>query len=89
MVNTSRGAVINEHELAEALRDNVIAGAGLDVYEKEPVVDPLLLTLNNAILVPHIGTATRETRQDTAKMACENILGFYAGKQDIHRCGKW
>ncbi|MBR0122538.1 MAG: NAD(P)-binding domain-containing protein [Bacteroidales bacterium] len=89
LVNTSRGAVINEHELAEALRDNVIAGAGLDVYEKEPVVDPLLLTLNNVILVPHIGTATRETRQDTAKMACENILGFYAGKQDIHRCGKW
>ncbi|MBR5719732.1 MAG: NAD(P)-binding domain-containing protein [Bacteroidales bacterium] len=89
LVNTSRGAVINEHELAEALRDNVIAGAGLDVYEKEPVIDPLLLSLNNVILVPHIGTATRETRQDTAKMACENILGFYAGKQDIHRCGKW
>ncbi len=89
LVNTSRGAVINEHELAEALRDNVIAGAGLDVYEKEPIVEPLLMTLNNAILVPHIGTATRETRQDTAIMACENILGFYAGKQDIHRCGKW
>ena len=89
IINTSRGAVINEHELAVALHENVIAGAGIDVYEKEPIIDSYLLSADNAVLVPHIGTATKETRQDTAFMACQNILGFYAGEKDIHRCGKW
>lgn len=89
IINTARGPVIDEHALALSLKNNVIAGAGIDVFENEPAIDPLLLTCENAILVPHVGTATKEARQDTAKMACDNILGFYAGKKDIHRCGKW
>jgi glyoxylate reductase len=85
LINTARGAIINEHELAEALKNKIIAGAGIDVYEHEPCIDPLLLTLDNVILVPHIGTATYETRQDTAIMASQNILDFYAGKSNYHR----
>ncbi|HVX65793.1 MAG TPA: D-glycerate dehydrogenase, partial [Bryobacteraceae bacterium] len=62
LVNTSRGPVVDEHAVAEALEQKVIAAAGLDVFENEPKVDPLLLKLTNVVLAPHIGSASFETR---------------------------
>jgi glyoxylate reductase len=80
LINTSRGPVIDEEALAEALREKEIAGAGLDVYEKEPHVHPGLLTLQNVVLLPHIGSATVETRSRMAVMAAENLAAMLAGK---------
>ena len=80
LVNSSRGPVVDEHALAEALRDGVIAGAGLDVFEREPEVDPLLLRQENAVLLPHIASASEETRRRMAMRAAENIVAFLDGK---------
>ena len=80
LVNGSRGPVVDEHALAEALRDKVIAAAALDVFEKEPQVDPLLLQLENVVLVPHIASASERTRVRMAIRASENILAFLDGK---------
>jgi glyoxylate reductase len=80
LINSSRGPVVDEHALAEALRDGVIAGAGLDVFEKEPAVDPLLMTLENVVLLPHIASASEETRTKMAVRAAQNILAFLDGK---------
>lgn len=80
LINTSRGPVIDEEALAEALREKEIAGAGLDVYEKEPHVHPGLLTLQNVVLLPHIGSATTETRTRMAVMAAENLAAMLTGK---------
>jgi glyoxylate reductase len=79
LINSSRGPVVDEHALAEALRDGVIAGAGLDVFEKEPAVDPLLVTLENVVLLPHIASASEETRTRMAVRAAENVLAFLDG----------
>lgn len=76
LVNTSRGPVVDERALAEALRDGVIAGAGLDVFEREPAVEPLLLQCDNVVLLPHIASASEETRRRMAVRAAENILAF-------------
>jgi glyoxylate reductase len=62
LINTARGPVVDEAALTEALRDGVIAGAGLDVYEREPEVTEALLSLENVVLAPHLGSATRDTR---------------------------
>ena len=80
LINASRGPVVDERALAEALRDGVIAGAGLDVYEREPQVEPLLLELENAVLLPHIASASERTRVRMAVRAAENILAFLDGK---------
>jgi len=80
LVNTSRGPVVDERALAEALRDGVIAAAGLDVFEREPEVEPLLLQLENVVLLPHVASASAPTRTRMAVRAAENILAFMDGK---------
>ena len=80
LINASRGPVVDERALAEALRDRVIAGAGLDVYEHEPQVEPLLLELENVVLLPHVASASERTRVRMAVRAAENILAFLDGK---------
>ncbi len=80
LINTARGSVVNEGDLAQALRDNVIAAAGLDVYEAEPRVHPDLLDLENAVLLPHLGSATVETRVKMGLRVCANIDRFFAGE---------
>lgn len=81
LVNTARGPIIDEAALATALRNGVIAGAGLDVFEKEPQVYPELLDLENVALVPHLGSATVETRTAMAVLAAENTLAVLRGDQ--------
>lgn len=80
LINTSRGPVVDERALAEALRDGVIAAAGLDVYEWEPVVEPLLMELENVVLLPHVASASEKTRTRMAVRAAQNILAFLDGR---------
>ncbi len=81
LVNTSRGPVVDEAALARALREGRIFAAGLDVYEGEPEVHPELLELENAVLAPHIGSATVETRDRMATLAAENLAAVLRGEQ--------
>lgn len=80
LINTGRGPVVDEKALVRALRGGRIAGAGLDVYEREPHVEPELLALENAVLLPHIGSATHEARRRMAELAAQNILDHFAGR---------
>ncbi len=81
LINTSRGPVVDEDALVSALRNRTIAGAGLDVFEKEPI-DPNnpLIELDNVTIAPHIASATRESRHGMAKMATENLLNVLKGE---------
>jgi len=81
IVNTSRGPVMDEAALVEALRSGTIAGAGLDVYENEPAMAPGLDKLPNVVLLPHIGSASVATRSKMAEIAARNVLAFFAGEQ--------
>ena len=78
LVNVARGSVIDEAALVAALTDKRIAGAGLDVYEDEPNVPPALLALDNVVLMPHIASSTRETRQAMADRVFDNLQSFFA-----------
>jgi lactate dehydrogenase-like 2-hydroxyacid dehydrogenase len=80
LINTARGSVVNEADLAEALKTRAIWAAGLDVYEAEPVVHPALLDLSNAVLLPHLGSATVETREAMGMRAATNVDLFFAGE---------
>lgn len=79
LVNTSRGPVVDEEALSDALADGRIFAAGLDVYENEPKVHPKLLELENAVLAPHIGSGSQETRDRMAVLAAENIVAVLSG----------
>ena len=79
LINTSRGPVVDEKALAWALRTRLIAGAGLDVFEQEPKVEPELLTLENVMLVPHLGSGTVETRTAMADLAARNVAAVLSG----------
>jgi len=81
LINTSRGPIIDENALIKALENNQIFGAGLDVYEQEPKIPKHLKQLDNVVILPHIGSATRETRSRMADMAAENMLQGLNGKQ--------
>ncbi len=81
LINTSRGPVVDEAALADALAEGRIFAAGLDVYEKEPEVHPKLLELENAVLAPHIGSASVEARDRMAVLAAENIVAVLSGEE--------
>ncbi|PYQ81423.1 MAG: D-glycerate dehydrogenase [Acidobacteria bacterium] len=80
LINTARGPVVDEAALAWALQHHLLAGAALDVYENEPAVHPELLKLDNVLLVPHLASATTETRTAMADLAAENVLAVLAGR---------
>lgn len=80
LINTARGPIIDEQALISALKENKIAGAGLDVYENEPVIPEELIKLSNVILLPHIGSASYETRTKMALLAAENAIAVIEGK---------
>jgi glyoxylate reductase len=80
LINTARGACIDESALVSALKEGVIAGAGLDVYEQEPEISPELLEMPNVVLLPHIGSATYTTRTRMGLLAVKNILDVLGGK---------
>ena len=84
LINTSRGPVVDEAALVEALKARRIEGAGLDVYENEPMLAPGLAALDNAVLLPHVGSATVETRTKMARMAAENLLSALLGERPAH-----
>ena len=81
LINAARGPIVNEDDLVSALRAGKLAGAGLDVFENEPQVHPALLTLDNVTLLPHIGSATAETRLRMALLAAENLLCGLRGQR--------
>ena len=85
LINTSRGPVIDESALLAALKAGTIAGAGLDVYEQEPAVSPALYSLPNVVLLPHLGSATLETRVRMGLICLENIAAALEGRSVPHR----
>ncbi|MEO0359713.1 MAG: D-glycerate dehydrogenase [Pseudomonadota bacterium] len=80
LVNTARGEVVDEDALAAALAAGAIGGAGLDVYDGEPKVNPALLACENAVLLPHLGSATRATREAMGFRVVENVAAFFEGR---------
>jgi lactate dehydrogenase-like 2-hydroxyacid dehydrogenase len=85
LVNTARGDVVDEAALVAALRAGTIAGAGLDVFEREPAVTEELLTMDNVVLLPHLGSATMDTRVAMGMKVIENAQAFFAGKAPPNR----
>ena len=85
LVNTARGSIIDEAALAAALRQGGIAAAGLDVYANEPAIDPALAALENAVLLPHLGSATVETRTAMGMQAAANLEAFFSGREPPNR----
>jgi glyoxylate reductase len=81
LVNTSRGPVIDEAALVRALREGWIAGAGLDVFEREPELSPGLAELGNVVLLPHLGSATKGSRAGMSRLAAENVIAALGGER--------
>jgi len=84
LINTARGPIVDENALVDALKNNEIWGAGLDVYENEPQIHPELLKMDNVVLLPHIGSATTETRERMSQMAARNITEVLEGREPIN-----
>ncbi|HEX5544509.1 MAG TPA: NAD(P)-dependent oxidoreductase, partial [Nitrospira sp.] len=85
LINTSRGPVIDEAALMSALETKTIAGAGLDVYEQEPVVPARLMSLPNVVLLPHLGSATLDTRVRMGLICLDNIVAVLGGRAAPNR----
>ena len=83
LINTSRGPVVDEASLAWALQQRLLAGAALDVYEREPIIHPDLLELENVLLVPHLGSGTTETRTAMADLAVDNVVAVLSGRPPL------
>ena len=83
LINTSRGPVVDEEALAWALKERLIAGAALDVYEKEPEIHPALMSLENVLLIPHLASATTETRTAMADLAVSNVIAVLNGQPPL------
>jgi glyoxylate reductase len=83
LVNTARGPAVDEAALVESLRSGRLAAAGLDVYEREPTISPGLAELPNAVLLPHLGSAGRETREAMARIAVENVREVLCGRSAL------
>lgn len=81
LVNTSRGSVVDEHDLVTALKDGHLSGAGLDVFDNEPNINPELVGMENVVLTPHIASATKEARQKMGDQAVGAILDTFSGKK--------
>ena len=84
LVNTSRGPVVDEKALAWALKNNLIFGAGIDVFEFEPNITPELKKLDNIVMTPHTASATQEARDAMAVLAAKNIIAVMEGKAPIN-----
>ena len=87
LINTARGPVVDEAALVWALKNRIIAGAALDVYEEEPRVHPELRTLDNVVLAPHLGSATTETRTAMADLAVQNVIAVLSGRPPLTPVG--
>ena len=85
VINTARGAVVDDEDLIVALKSGKVAAAGLDVFNNEPNLNPGYIALDNTFLLPHIGSATRETRDAMGFRACDNLDAFFAGKAPLDR----
>ncbi len=86
LINTSRGEVVDESALVNALKNNRIAGAGLDVFENEPEINPELINLQNTVLLPHIGSASIETRTEMGMAAARNLIAMLIAKKVPPNC---
>ncbi|MEO8024250.1 2-hydroxyacid dehydrogenase [Polaromonas sp.] len=89
LINVARGSVVDEAALVQALQQGVIAGAGLDVFEKEPHVPEALWALDNVVLTPHIASGTRQTRQAMADLAAANLAAHFAGRPLLSPVPEW
>jgi glyoxylate reductase len=85
LINTARGALVDENALCDALEHGHLRGAGLDVYEFEPEVNPRLAAMKNVVILPHIGSATDEARTAMARIAATNVLRYLNGQEPLHR----
>ena len=85
LINTARGEVVDENALIAALNAGRIGGAGLDVFDGEPAVNPGLMTAPNTVLLPHLGSATASTREAMGLRALDNLRAFFAGQEPPDR----
>lgn len=85
LINTARGALVDEHALVKALKEGWIHGAGLDVFEFDDLPLPELLEMDNVVLTPHIGTQTYKSRVEIARAVCDNVIGFFEGDRPVAR----